>query len=247
MELKEKDIDLLESYLKGTLDPEQSARIEQRRREDTSFDNEVKELQILFSGIYTSGRKELREMMTEWDRTINEKGEVKVRRLSTWYYLAAASITIVMLSVVVLNLFKKPNLEQLASEAYEVYPSVAYSPQRGAASEDIMLQAFRNYDNGRYREFLAETKNLDPQEFGGVLTFYRASAHQALKEYTEAIQLYQEEIESTGTFYTQSLWYQALCFLYLNKKNKAQDNLKVLAEGSSSYASKASDLISKLD
>lgn len=245
----EQELDIIEAYLKGTLDSTEQKAFETRLKE-ADFKQTVDDIQVLINGIYESEHRSMRHKMSKWDQEMDQQDSTPVVKMPMIKWAIAAAIAIfIAASVYIINNTLNPGLnnQEIVATVYEPYPSVAFSSQRGIEQEmDIYMQAFRAYDNQEYKNFLNLSKKLVDPEYHVYIVFYQAQSHQSLGEDGKAIALYQEVIEENDLFLNQALWYQALGYLNSDQTELAVSNLKELEKGTSSYATKAVKLLEEL-
>ncbi|MCC5930411.1 MAG: hypothetical protein JJU28_14280 [Cyclobacteriaceae bacterium] len=233
----------LEDYLMGRLDTEEHRQMEEMLQEDQRLAREAEQLQVLFQGISMSGRRELKSRLQSIEKTCEKKDVVKI---ISWRTYGIAATIVLLLAGGLLFLFY--NNEPDLNVWYQPYPVLDQAIMRSGANEpDALQDALQMYETGNYLMAAESLQKLQvDEEKKEIVQFYLASAWQAGHEAEKALPLYKEITENGKIFRHQAQWYLSLCYIQLGKTGEAENELKKLSSGTSSYASKAAELLESL-
>ena len=106
MKDEEKDIDLIEAYLRGTLDEQALAAFQKRREDDPEFDREVIDYSQIINQIRTTHEKDFMNKLRNWDNEIENRQEAKVIPFRRIFSIAAS---VLLLAIAGLYLFRNVN------------------------------------------------------------------------------------------------------------------------------------------
>ncbi len=121
---------------------------------------------------------------------------------------------------------------------------------RGDESQQLLNEAMAQYNDQHFAQALQRFDAWEAQHADSIpVIFYSAISHMALGEMQPAIdklQMIVLERKADPSYSAASRWYLALAYLRDGEKTKAEELLKALAGGSSSYATKAGNLLKQL-
>ena len=268
---EEQDIELIEKYHKGLLKEASLESFLAREKSDKDFAEKVKIYKHIIEGIqYFGKQKELADSIHEWESEIKGQskkkqfgqvqtslGEAEGRTIffgrKRVYWLAAAAVSLLIASSVILLLPTEPDTMALYNQYYQPYPNLFSPIVRGDDAEgdtiSINRKAFQAYNlhdyntaAGYFREALTHDDELG-REYASL---YLGNCLLQLDSTTAAIDALLN-IEEKSAVSDQGKWYLALAYL---KSEQAEDARKVLGElttHQNSYRDKADKILRELN
>ena len=261
------DIDLIERYHRGLLDGADLQDFLKREKEDNDFAQKVRSYINVIEGIeYYGKQKDFADTIQEWEKEIKEHsrtgqkphtgstGEkashVVPMHRKNLYWLAAAVVTLLVVSGVFLFRSATPDPTVLFQAYYEPYPNVFDPTVRGDAdSLSVNAKGFRAYDQGNYVDAaknFRQAANANDESERDIALLYLANSFLALDSATAAKNALMQ-IDEDGPVADQAKWYLALTWLKLGNLNEGIRILDDLADDSSSYRDKATQLLKDID
>lgn len=216
MKTTEKDIELFDSYMNGTLNDTERAQFEERLREDEAYRKEYELHSQIVLGIQ---RKELKAMLQEQEK----EGQKPARRglvikLSSVVALAACLFIGI---IIVHDAFK------MATLGGDYIAQLEQSVVRGSGVEETLSLIYDDLQQGNYaeaKENIDKARNLIREEQNiAYPTEEETEYHQQM------LKLDSDELD----------WYQALLYAKTHKVFKAKKLLKQIAKSDSRYREKA--------
>ena len=220
MKTTEKDIELFDSYMNGTMSDTERAQFEERLREDEAYRKEYELHKQIVLGIQ---RKELKAMFQEQEK----EGQKSVRRglvikLSSVVALAACLFIGI---IIVHDAFKMANL------GGDYIAQLEQPVVRGSGVEESLALIYEDLQQGNYAESqdnIAKARELIHEEQSVAYpTEEETEYHQQM------LKLDSDELD----------WYQALVYAKTHKVFKAKRLLKQIAGSDSRYSEDAKRLL----
>lgn len=242
--MNEQDIELIERFLKGELSKFEKEQTEQRLSLDRDFRRRVEVFREL-QQMHTEEVKDFRALLNEVQQDYQQ--ELKTSRKRT-YWLVAASISVLgIVSVAFFYLIKPAADTQELYAQYFAIPADNLSVRGEDASQALLNEAMQYYNAQEYHEASLRFEAwLQQYPDSAPVLFYSGISHMAEDNMSQAIvQLQKISSDSidTGQYRSPASWYLALAYLKSNQQKAAGDILEKLAEGSTTYAAKAKNLI----
>lgn len=237
-------MELIERYLNDELSAEERKQTEQRMSADPEFKRKL-EVFREFRQIYSDDSQSFRALLKEVDEEYRQN-----RKPKNNYWLIAASVSILALLAAAYFLFLSP-----AQQPEELYAQHFSLPAdnltvRGDESQQLLNQAMSLYNEQQFEQALQRFDAWQAQHGDTIpVVFYSAMSHMAQGEMESAIaklRMIIMERTADATYTAASRWYLSLAYINDGQKQKAEDLLKDLAGGSSSYATKARNLLDQL-
>lgn len=266
---EEMDIELIEKYHKGLLDEVSLEAFLEREKRDKDFADKVKLYRYIISGIEYYGKQlEVAESISGWENEIkghDKKKHFEVLKTSSpagrersffmpsqgVYWMAAAVITLLIVSSVFLLWPSSPDNMALYKMYYQPYPNVFDPTVRGDADTDTVStikDAFRAYNEGDYNkaiEYFNEALSHDDKLEKDNALFYLGNSYLAIDS-AMAAQRVLEQIDEQSHVSDQAKWYLGLAYLKSNDLEGARIVLEELTNHSNSYRDKASKIIQEI-
>lgn len=245
----EYDIELVEKYFDRELTEEEDRLITQRLETDQEFKALFEQEKILIQSIRLSELEQDLHRLKELEKNLSgdgQTGDGPSFHVKPWYYAVAAAVAL-LATLSVWQLPQRANPEQLF-EAYFTPARNVYEPRvRGTDPAAQRAAAFQAYEWGNYKlavdQFTALLK--EKQEPGMLLLNGNANLMlgnvQAAEENFLALIRDFNELDDAGR------WYLGLCYLKDGETNRAKEVLGELAKGEGLYATKATELLEKVN
>lgn len=166
--------------------------------------------------------------------------------LNDGWWRTGVAVVIVLLAFS--GLFRNEFVSMTGSSYDKYYSSPEWSPQRSVVSgNDILQQTNALFVTGEYEKALDLYDNAimeNDEKF--VFQFYKAASLQKLQKYDEAVTEYSKVIlHGDNMFIEEAEWYKALCYLKLEQKIHAKDQLMAVVNRKGFYTDKAKAIIRK--
>lgn len=220
MKTTEKDIELFDSYMNGTMSDSERAQFEARLQEDEAYRNEYEIHSQLVLGIQ---RKELKAMFQEQEK----EGQKPVRRglvikLSSVVALAAC----LFIGIIIVH-----DAFRMATLGGDYIAQLEQPVVRGSGVEESLALIYEDLQQGSYaeaQESIDKAKQLIREEQSVAYpTEEETEYHQQM------LKLDSDELD----------WYQALVYAKTHKVFKAKRLLKQIAGSDSRYWEKAKAML----
>jgi tetratricopeptide (TPR) repeat protein len=247
----EKDQALIDKHLLGTISPAEAENFTQRLN-DPAFAAELAFRKDLLEAIKAEGREQLRTELQalETEEKTDLVKAAKQRPLYWWIGLAAAAV-IALVFLFRLVLTEPVNSQALFAQHFEPYPNVERVITRNQQNaESLDMQAYANYELGRYQEAVllfdqliaAEPENLSHR-------FYRALANLTLDQAASAIPELKKVAQSdTSRYASAANWFLALAYLQKERLEEARSLLDQISKQSQHpYHEEALALLQQID
>ena len=220
MNTTEKDIELFDSYMNGTLSDTEKAQFEERLRDDEAYRKEYELHSQIVLGIQ---RKELKAMLQEQEKEGQKPGRRGLVIKITSIVALAACLFIGI--VIVHDTIKMANL----SEDY--IAQLEQPVSRGSGVEESLSLIYEDLQQGNYAEAqdnIDKARELIHEEQS--ITY---SSEEETEYHQQMLKLDADELD----------WYQALLYAKTHKVFKAKKLLKQIAKSDSRYKDDAAAML----
>ena len=232
--------ELIEKYFEQNLTEAEKITFEELLVKDAAFKEEFDFYKELKNAVTVAERQKIKQEVQQFEKGSNERAFVLKK------YFPYAAILLFMISFIVYFATNTPSSEGLYDSYYEAYPNTAVSNTRDNSNEQSNVQqAFVAYDlndfdtaNKLFDSALTTTK-------ADYILFYKGISLMELNKHNDALKLF-ETTNWSKEYVEKSLWFQSLCYLKLNDKNKAKRTLEILVEKKSFKLTEAEELLAKL-
>lgn len=244
------DIALVEKYFDQELTEAEVSEFNTRLASDFAFKALVDQEKILIQGIHAEGLHRDLQYLKSLERTLSHE---PVRSLEwpgkKWHYAAAAAVVFFISAVGIWMYSSQPTSEQLFMTYYDKpYPNIFDFDTRGATQQG---EAFKAYERGDYAqaaklfpEAIKVEQNRD--EIPGMLMLL-GNANLSIGNTKEAEQNFTTLLNNYDELDMPAKWYLSLCYLKNGDVEKARKMLKELGQTEVSYATRAKELLKKVD
>lgn len=248
MKPTENDIALVEKYFDAELNEEELKHFSSRVEQDESFKSLVQREKTIISAIRNQGLIDnlqyLKSVEEKLEGTHSLSSPFQIKK---WYYYAAAAVVALLVIITFLLPSQQETSDQLFATYFNVYPNVFEPTVRGTEVETKRTEAFQAYEQGDYQKAsLLFTDLLKNKKESGML-FLLGNANLMLGQATEAQKNFITLIDNFDELDLQAKWYLSLCYLKNGDRENARKMLKELGETEISYASKAKELLEKVN
>ena len=243
MKTTEKDIELFDSYMNGTMSDIESAQFEKRLRKDEAYRKEYELHSQIVLGIQ---RKELKVMLQKQENLVtNSKKVTLADRIGEWknkifVSLAAAKrndavqkifVSLAAAACVIFGVFIVHDVWKMSLLGGGYIAQLEQPVVRGSGVEETLSLIYDDLQQGNYAE---AQENIDKAR---KLIFEEQSNAYTTEEETEyhqqMLKLDSDELD----------WYQALLYAKTHKLFKAKRLLKQIAKSDSEYKEKAKAML----
>jgi tetratricopeptide (TPR) repeat protein len=246
MEPTESDIALIEKYFDSELSAEEMNHFHSRVAHDEYFKGWVEREKIIIGAIRSQGLTDnLQYLKSVEEKIQGNQSHLAPGGITRWYYYAAAII--VILVTVRLLLPSEPKTDELFAAYFTPYPNIFDATVRSSTATSDKTTAFRAYEQQDYQQAAAHFKQLlkDRKEPGVLLLL--GNSNLMLGNTAEAEENFVTLIRDFDELDLPAKWYLSLCYLKSGDDENARKLLKELGETEISYASKARELLEKVD
>jgi tetratricopeptide (TPR) repeat protein len=247
MKPTENDITFVERYFDAELNEEEKKHFASRVKQDEAFRSLVQREKIIIGAIRNQGLVDnLHYLKSVEEKLQGNHAVVFPSRIKTWYYYAAAASIAILVAVTFL-LPSQESSDQLFASYFSVYPNVFEPTVRGTAQATTRTEAFQAYEQGDYEKAsLLFTDLVKEKNEPGVLLLL-GNTNLKLGRVEEAKKNFVTLIKDFDDLDLQAKWYLSLSYLKSGDKENARKILRELGETEISYASKAKELLKKVN
>jgi tetratricopeptide (TPR) repeat protein len=273
----DKNIELIERYMRDELSSEEQQELDEKLINDEEFGLLFRDMHTIIPGIRQSAsRTSLDEKLerlqahlyagapeekAEAARPAPERQEAGGGALP-WILIiwrkVPARLAYLVLGILLgaaavfsyLSINRSAEPAALYAQYFEAYPNESpYGIQRSEASEEgPEHRGFRHYDRGEYRQALDQFRqSLENDPENPTILFYSGNASLLLGETERAIGFFEEVLRLRKGWEVPSRWYLALAWLQAGDAARAAPYLQQLAESTGTYREKAMILVRKLE
>jgi tetratricopeptide (TPR) repeat protein len=242
---EEEDIELIEAYLRGTLDGQALAAFQKRRQDDPEFDREVIDYSQIINQIQTTHEYNFMNKLKRWDSEIENRQEAKVIPLRTILSIAAS---VVLLAVFGVYLFRnsQPDHEQLFQEYFQPYENVI---SERSAKDNNQQRGMELYDQKKYDEAIIQLKLAVSEDSDNPsLKCYLGIAYLAGGHSQEAKTIFETMIHNDHQLFREvAEWNLALTYLKIDNEVLLKKTLEeIVRQNDHQYREQAADLLRQL-
>ncbi len=247
MKPTEQDITLVEKYFDSELSSDELSRFNARIEHDEDFKALFQREKIIIGAIRNQGLiYNLLYLKSVEEKIQGEQSYPIASGIKGWYYYAAAAVVALLVAVAFL-LPGNDNTEELFATYFTPYPNVVQPLLRGESPVQERAKPFRDYEQKNYQA-AAEGFNelLATKEEAGILLLL-GNSNLMLGKSEEAQENFITLIRNYDEFDLQAKWFLSLSYLKSGDTENARKILKELGEMEVSYASRAKELLEKVN
>ncbi|HMG89405.1 MAG TPA: tetratricopeptide repeat protein [Chryseolinea sp.] len=249
MDHSEADIALVEKYFDAELNDAELKNFTTRLESDEHFKLLVEQEKALIAAIRFDGAASNLQYLEELETKLQKETPLRISSGSNkwYYYAAAAAVGMTILVTVFMNSFNE-NPDQLFQAYFTPYPNMFEPTVRSNQSSDSKrAEAFQAYEQGNYQKAATLFTDLlkDNKDAGMLLLL--GNSNMMLGNLEEAKANFITLNDDFDDLDMQAKWYLSLCYLKNGEMDKAQALLKELGDTEISYATKAKELLEKVN
>ena len=246
MKPTEQDITLVEKYFDAELSSDELRHFNSRVEHDEDFKALVQREKIIIGAIRNQGLIDnLLYLKSIEEKIQGDQSYPIASGIKGWYYYAAAAVVALLVAVAFL-LPGNENNDELFAAYFTPYPNLVQPLMRGNEST-ARPKAFKDYEQKNYQAAAEGFKELlDTKEEPGVLLLL-GNSNLMLGKSEEAQENFITLIKNYDEFDLQAKWFLSLSYLKSGDTENARKILKELGETEVSYASRAKELLEKVN
>jgi tetratricopeptide (TPR) repeat protein len=237
----------MEKYFDSQMSVEEMETFSSRLQRDTIFKSLVEREKIIIGAIRNQGLLDnLHYLKSVEEKIQGNHAHPSFARIQTWYYYAAAAVVLLLVAVKVL-LPSQQNSDQLFAEYFTPYQNVFEPTTRGSDLATIRTEAFKAYEQQEYETAAKGFTELLKAQNEPEILFLLGNANLKLGQVDAARVNFIKLINDFDDLDLQAKWYLSLSYLKSDDRENARKLLRELGGTENSYASKAQELLKKLD
>ena len=242
----ENNMELIEKFFGGELDEQQNKVVTDRLDTDEQFKDLYNKEKILIKGIRHAGMQSDLAFIKTLENSF-EQNHFSEKSKTLWKPLAiAASLSLFMLAYF-LYTAKPETPEELFQAYFKPYPNVVDPIVRGENAINKRTEAFEAYENGDYAKASRLFNDLLKEKKEAGILLLLGNANLMLGKNAEAKENFITLSKDFDELDLQAKWFLSLCYLRSGDVENARKMLKELGETEVSYATKAKELLKKVD
>ncbi|WP_372950421.1 tetratricopeptide repeat protein [Mariniphaga sp.] len=239
----------IEDFISGSLEGEELEMFQAELNENTDLKAEVALRRNIDLAVGEKDVLSLRDKLQNVQHDVKNKEikslipDTKVQQMNWWRAGVAVAVVLFAFAGIFRNEFG--NINHTYNQYYE---QPEWAPQRSVTSDLGFLQQANGYFvNGEYEQaLLLYDKAIKENDEKFVFQFYKAASLQNLEKFEEAIPEYSKVIEhGDNMFVEEAEWYKALCYLKLERKDMAKEQLLAIINRNGYYAGDAKAILRK--
>ncbi len=239
----------IEDFISGSLEGEELEMFQAELNENTDLKAEVALRRNIDLAVGEKDVLSLRDKLQNVQHDVKNKEikslipDTKVQQMNWWRAGVAVAVILFAFAGIFRNEFG--NINHTYNQYYE---QPEWAPQRSVTSDLGFLQQANGYFvNGEYEQaLLLYDKAIKENDEKFVFQFYKAASLQNLEKFEEAIPEYSKVIEhGDNMFVEEAEWYKALCYLKLERKDMAKEQLLAIINRNGYYAGDAKAILRK--
>ena len=244
------DIALVEKYFDNELTETESAEFSERLNADHAFKQLVAREKTLIQGVRLEGLSRDLRFLKSLEQDLAKKPE-PVWNHKTWYAIAASFSIVVAVAAGLLTLNSKSTSDELFAQYYDKpYPTSVFNESNTRGSETVVSkrsQAFEAYDREDYAQAAQLFSELLKTKQEPELLLLLGNANLKLGHVEQAKQNFITLITDFDELDIPGKWFLSLCYLKSGDVDNARKVLEELGAMEVSYATKAKELLKKVD
>ena len=252
MNIEEKDIDLIEQYLEGTLQGSDLEIFTHRVNEDQEFRSTLEEMETMVSGIRYSGRRKIKQELAQLESslpTVEMSSARVVPMHRRKWFAAAASVLVIAMSAFWLLTQNQPDHQDLFNSYYTPYLNVVNPTLRAQQPDEIPMrdQAYQAYDRQEYQKAVDTFLSIPAGEQASEDQLYLGISYLSLQNTADARPILQKYVDEQEPFAVQAQWYLALTHVAEDHPDLAIPLLEQVVAAQGFKAVEAQDLLEILN
>jgi len=239
--------ELIERYIDGDLNAEETKTVEQLIASDPDFKNEYN---LRLNVNKAIGEKDIMELryklsMIHRQETSHSIGIIRHLFEKKWHLVAASITILAIIGSFLLNNLNNQGSDQLFEKYYSSENAV-FTTRSGENPENSDLTVgLQKFQKQNYNEAI----NLLKKNRDNVVSqYYLGISYIETKQFTEAKAAFHYILEQESNLFTeQAQWYKGLCLLKLDQLEDAKQLFTDIINSNSIYNNNASEILKKLN
>jgi TolA-binding protein len=249
MNHSEADIALVEKYFDSELNDAEMKTFTMRMVSDENFKALVDQEKVLIAAIRYEGAVSNLKYLEDLEVKLEKETPLRLGSAPTkWYYYAAAAVIgITAVVAVFMNNFRNQP-DELFQAYFTPYPNMFEPTTRSNEAVDSKRNdAFQAYEQGDYEKAASLFKDLLKEKKEAGMMLLLGNSNLILGNVEEAKENFVALNKDFDELDMQAKWYLSLCYLKKGETEKARAILKELGDTEISYATKARELLEKVN
>lgn len=223
-ELPADEIAVIHAYLRDVLPPAEREQFERRLADEPAWRDKVEEITLLVLGVQEANLADgkWRIELVARNHTENSAPPPPVVPFYHHWWMAASALLLATLTI--WAVWRSDNAsDNLYLAFYEGHIGLPVEMSASDNSKYRFYDGMISYKEGKYTDALTKWENLGAgQTPTDTLVYYRAMAYMGLADTHTAANLLKDILaDSNSAFYTDAVWYLALCHLHQNDPEDA--------------------------
>jgi tetratricopeptide (TPR) repeat protein len=230
MKEEEKDIELIEAYLKGELTGSALQEFELRRTSDPSFASDVKDYALIMKEIEASGQRSFIDKMKAWeDQVASKEKETKVIPIRRLLSMAASLLIIAVAGGYIIFKSLPSGNAELFDQYFEPYGDVI---SQRSAEESPFQKGMNFYNQGKYFEAIKYLEEAwENNEDDPSVKCYLGISYLADDKTQKAKEIFESLVKSEPGLYREvAEWNLALVYLKTNEISDLEKQLNIITQ-----------------
>lgn len=245
MNQDEKNIDLIDAYVRGELKGVELSEFESRRLHDVEFDKEVKDYLLIIKGVRWSQEEAFVNKLKDWEGEIDQKGNsTKVIPIKRFFSIAAAVLVLAVAGGYFY--WSSRNNDTLFDQYFQPYADAISSR---SDSQNSCEQAMAFYNQKEYDKAITYLSKCTEERPGDpAARCYLGIAYLANDRPNDAKVTFEKIARSEpGLFKEVAEWNLALTYLKLNETDSAKAMLQgIVKQKNHVFAETADELLHRI-
>jgi hypothetical protein len=249
MNHSEADIALVEKYFDAELNDAELKTFTTRLESDENFKLLVEQEKALIAAVRYEGAAANLQFLEDLESKLQKETPIRLSSGPTkWYYYAAAAVIGITVVVAVFMNSYKENPDQLFQAYFTPYPNMFEPALRSNQSVDSKrAEAFQAYEQRNYQKAATLFTDLLKDNKDAPMLLLLGNSNLILGNIEKAKANFITLNQDFDNLDMQAKWYLSLCYLKSGETEKAQAILKELGATEISYATKARELLEKVN
>ena len=239
MKLSEKDLLLIEKYIGGTANDEESRLFHEKQITSKVFAEQAELQETMVAAIKQQEDSVFKKKL----KVRAQQFQIPARKkLSGWIPRVAAALLLIIMLIFIL-----PSSDSIFEDNFK--PLLEQPITRGESAENSYYEdAMKTYSIGNYQQAYDEFDKISAPELIDEASLYKGNCLLALGDAKKAIGQFSKAKKSNNQWIAQNAdWYMALALIKVHDKSKAIELLEFISKTDSPYKHRAKKLREKLD
>lgn len=248
MNHSETDIALVEKYFDAELSESEMNHVSMRIESDENFKTLFEHEKALIGAIRHQGLQENLQYLKTLEANLPDNKQLNRNTpIKKWYYaVAAATVGIVIVGKILLSSFNESPYK-LFEAYFTPYPNMFEPTVRGTSTATQRTEAFQAYEQKDYQKATVLFRELLKTNKEPGILLLLGNSNLILGNIDEAKENFTTLNQDFDELDIQSKWYLSLCYLKSGDTERAKNMLRELGETEISYATKAKELLEKVN